>query len=177
MFLDRHILPELGRMPLTRIGERDYLRFVGTLADKGLSPASVRSITNTLTAVLNGAVSAGLLAPSPRPARLRLRLRNAAEAVILTHTEIRELIEEVPGRYQALVFLLAYAGLRWSEAAGLTRQRGHPAAAERGRELHRRELRAGEEPSQPTDDRAVFGHRFGVGGAPADLPRGRHRAW
>ncbi len=121
--LTNHILPALGGLPLARITERDYLQFVATLSDKGLSPASIRSVVNTLTAVINAAVVSGLLVKSPKPHRLRFPDNDAAEAVFLSHSEVARLVDATPERHQALVILLAGTGLRWSEAAGLTRQR------------------------------------------------------
>ena len=74
--------------------------------------------------VLNDAIDDGLLARSPCH---RIELPAAALLAIepLTPAQILTLAGRIDPRYRAMVLLAAGCGLRWSEAAGLTRDRIH----------------------------------------------------
>ncbi len=99
--------------------------WVKALAASGLAPATVRHAYRAVfTSVLNDAIDDGLLARSPCH---RIELPAAVLPAIepLTPAQILTLASLIDPRYLAMVWLAAGCGLRWSEAAGLTRDRIH----------------------------------------------------
>ena len=120
-----HVLPAFASVPLPDITRRDVQRWVNALAASGLAPATVRHAYRAVfTSVLNDAIDDGLLARSPCH---RIELPAAALPAIdpLTPAQILTLASLIDPRYRAMVWLGAGCGLRWSEAAGLTRDRIH----------------------------------------------------
>jgi integrase len=123
--LRTHVLPTFAGMALPDISRRDVQEWVNALAASGLSPATVRHAYRAMfKSVLNDAIDDGLLARSPCH---RIELPAAAAPVIepLTPAQILTLADRIDPRYRAMVLLAAGCGLRWSEAAGLTRDRIH----------------------------------------------------
>jgi integrase len=121
--LRSYVLPAFASMPLPDITRRDVQEWVNALAASGLAPATVRHAYRAVfKSVLNDAIDDGLLARSPCH---RIELPAAAVPVIepLTPAQIRTLADRIDPR--AMVLLAAGCGLRWSEAAGLTRDRIH----------------------------------------------------
>ncbi len=120
-----HVLPAFASLPLPDITRRDVQEWVNALAASGLAPATVRHAYRAVfKSVLNDAIDDGLLARSPCH---RIELPAAPLAVIepLTPAQILTLASFIDPRYRAMVWLGAGCGLRWSEAAGLTRDRIH----------------------------------------------------
>jgi integrase len=123
--LRSHALPAFASMPLPDITRRDVQEWVNALAASGLAAATVRhSYRAVFKSVLNDAIDDGLLARSPCN---RIELPAATVPVIdpLTPAQILALADRIDPRYRAMVLLAAGCGLRWSEAAGLTRDRIH----------------------------------------------------
>jgi integrase len=123
--LRTHVLPAFASMPLPNITRRDVQEWVNTLAVAGLAPATVRHAYRAVfKSVLNDAIDDGLLARSPC---YRIELPATVLPVIepLTPAQILTLATLIDPRYRAMVLLGAGCGLRWSEAAGLTRDRIH----------------------------------------------------
>jgi integrase len=120
-----HVLPAFAGRPLPDITRRDVQEWVNTLAAAGLAPATVRHAYRAVfKSVLTDAIDDGLLARSPCH---RIELPAAPVPVIepLTPAQILTLATLIDPRYRAMVLLGAGCGLRWSEAAGLTRDRIH----------------------------------------------------
>lgn len=86
----------------------------------GLSPATARKAVFALRQCLDAAVADHRLVANPA-ARVPLPSERSKPPRFLSQGEVERLIEEVPEQYKALVLVGAYAGLRWGEAAGLTR--------------------------------------------------------
>lgn len=123
--LRSHVLPAFADVPLPDITRRDIQEWVNALAASGLAPATVRHAYRAVfKSVLNDAIDDGLLARSPCH---RIELPAAAVPVIepLTPAQILTLATLIDPRYRTMVLLGAGCGLRWSEAAGLTRDRIH----------------------------------------------------
>lgn len=123
--LRTHVLPVFASMPLPDITRRDVQDWVNALAACGLSAATVRHAYRAVfKSVLTDAIDDGLLARSPCH---RIELPAAAVPVIepLTPAQIITLAILIDPRYRAMVLLGAGCGLRWSETAGLTRDRIH----------------------------------------------------
>jgi integrase len=123
--LRTHVLPGFAGMPLAGINRREVQQWVNTLAASGLSAATVRHVYRAVfKSILGDAIDDGLLARSPCH---RIELPAAVLPAIepLTPVQIRTLATLIDPRYRAMVLLAAGCGLRWSEAAGLTRDRIH----------------------------------------------------
>jgi integrase len=113
-----HLLPRFGKQPLATIDPLSIETWVVELTDSGLSPSRTRQAHQLLSMILKAAVRARRLAmnpaegtPLPRPIRREPRF--------LTPDQVDELAALVPDRYGALIYVLAYGGLRWAEAVGL----------------------------------------------------------
>lgn len=70
---------------------------------------------------LAAAVADGRLTTNPADA-VPLPTGRPRPARYLSQTEVERLVAAMPRRYQALVLVGAYAGLRWGEATGLRRR-------------------------------------------------------
>jgi integrase len=123
--LRSRILPQFGGIPICRITSADVRSWVTELRTSGLSAASVRQARQILHAVLEVAVSDGVLArnavnpvspPSVR-ARRQLCLREAELASLAQAAERRQ------ATMGSLVLLLGWSGLRWGEAVALRSRR------------------------------------------------------
>ena len=116
-------------MPLADITRRNVQQWVNTLASSGLSAVTVRHVYRAVfKSILADAIDDGLLARSPCH---RIELPAAVLPAIepLTPAQILTLADLIDPRYRAMVLLAAGCGLRWSEAAGLTRDRIHLGAS------------------------------------------------
>lgn len=100
----------------------------GSVLRRHLTRASVRDDSTTaaradrlLHAIFVTAEEDDLVAANP--CRIRgASTRKAAEGPVLSIPEVLALAEEVPDRYEALVHLLVWSGLRVGEAAALQRR-------------------------------------------------------
>ena len=120
--LRKHILPRLGRRKLTSIKPLDVRGFISEMVDAGYSPSTVRQARHLLGMVMNAAVENGAIASSP-VTNVKVPREQRREMQVLTAKQVADVAEAVPDRYRALVYLLAYGGLRWGEAAALRRKR------------------------------------------------------
>jgi integrase len=121
--LRTHVLRAFAGTPLPDITRRDVQDWVNTLTAAGLAPATVRHAYRAVfKSVLNDAIDDGLLARLPCH---RIELPAAVLPAIepLTPAQVLTLADRIDSRYEAMVWLGAGCGLRWSEAAGLTRDR------------------------------------------------------
>ena len=115
------VLPKFGGTPLTRITNSDVRVWVREMLATGLSPASIRKAVFALRQALGAAVADGRLFANPA-FDIPLPSERPKQPRFLTQAEVERLTNAMPPRYKALVLVGAYAGLRWGEAAGLTRQ-------------------------------------------------------
>jgi len=124
--LRRHILPELGQVELAKLTPSVLRAWLSGLTVKAgahggiLSPASVAQIYRTLNRVLVAAVDNELLGRNPlqgvKPPATPLKPMR-----FLTHDEVARLGEEIDHRYQGLLLVAAYCGLRAGELIALRR--------------------------------------------------------
>jgi integrase len=121
--LERDALPFFGRMQLAAIEPRDVKRYASMLAQRGLSPCSVRNTLAPVRALLATAAEEGLIRSNPF-AGLRLAQRVDVEpeerTKAMTERELRVLLGELPVEWQLFFELLAHTGLRIGEAVALT---------------------------------------------------------
>ncbi len=120
--LRTHIVPTFGSMQLAQIEPLMIQEWVADLLGDGLSAARVRQAYQVLAASLKSAVQSGYLARSPTIG-IRLPRVPRREMRFLTPAEVSRLASLIAEPYEALVYVLAYGGLRWGEAAALRRGR------------------------------------------------------
>lgn len=120
--LRKHILPRLGRRSLASVKPIDIRRFVSELVDAGYSPSRVRQVRHLLGMLFAAAVEDGAIATSP-VSGIKIPREQRREMQVLTPDQVAALADAVPARFKALVYMLAYGGLRWGEAAALRRSR------------------------------------------------------
>ena len=115
------VLPRFGTTPLVKITNAEVRRWVaellaaeacrrppcGRLCSRCVSVSRLRWLT--AGSLMNPALDVPLPSERLKPPRF------------LSQDEVELLAESMPDRYRALVLVGAYAGLRWGEAAGLTR--------------------------------------------------------
>jgi integrase len=119
--LSVHILPRFGTTPLDRIERVAIEAWVAELA-RILSPSRTRQAHQALNALLESAVQARYLIANPAH-RIPLPRQTQREQLFLTGEQVNRLAAATPERYRALVFVMAYGGLRWGEAVALRQKR------------------------------------------------------
>lgn len=119
--IDKYLIPEFGRAPLSSIQPLHVRRWVAGLSQK-LAPASTKKAYLVLSQILKSAVENGLLAVSPCRG-ISLPPIEDKEMRFLTPEEVARLADSIDGRYRAMVLLGAYAGMRWGELAALRKKR------------------------------------------------------
>ena len=120
--LRTHLLPNFGDQPIGKVRPVDVGRFFSNLAESGMSPSRMRQTKNVLKLIFDEAVRNGYVARTPVEA-VRLPRPQKREMSVLSPDQVSLLASNVPERYEALIFLLAYGGLRWGEVAALRRGR------------------------------------------------------
>jgi integrase len=115
---NNHILPTWGDTPLRRIRPLDIERWI---KDSTAGPTTKAMMLAQLRLCLDGAVREGLIRSNPAsairaPALPRKRVNSSD---VLDADELQRLVEAMPDRWRALVYLSGWLGWRWSEAMGL----------------------------------------------------------
>lgn len=111
-----------GSWPLRRISRDDVSAWAAAMTDEGLSPRRVRKVVVVLAACLEAAVDERLIGRNPAR-RVELPRLVDPPRVYLTAAEVARLAGATPAAERAMVWVLAYGGLRFGEAAGLRRDR------------------------------------------------------
>ena len=119
--LRTHILPAFGRTQMARLRPLDIQRFLGKMSDAGLSRSRIRQARQLLSMILNSAIDNGYIGRNPVP-RERLKGKEPKrDQHPLSFEEVHKVANACPDRFRALIYVLAYGGLRWGEAAALRR--------------------------------------------------------
>lgn len=113
-----HLVPRFGHLPLSAIDPLMIETWVVELTDGGLSPSRTRQAFRLLSMILKAAVRARLLSLNPAEGTPLPRVGRRPPR-FLTADQVDELCGVVPDQHVALIYLLAYGGLRWAEAVGL----------------------------------------------------------
>lgn len=107
------------RKTLVRNVKRSAVRtWVSELVEDGAGPATIENAVGVLRLVLGLAVEDKRIAENPAT-KIKLPPRQHRPRAYLTHEQVWELAEAIDPRYMTLVLFLAYAGLRFGEAAAL----------------------------------------------------------
>jgi integrase len=123
--IDNHIGPALGNRQLATITRTDVQAFVASLTAKDLAPTTVQGIHVRLVSFFEAAVHDGKIVRSPAiKIQLPKTIKTAASQVVaLDLDDVRRIADAAPPHMTAFVWLIATAGLRPGEAAGLTVER------------------------------------------------------
>ena len=127
--LEKEALPFFGRMKLAEIEPQHVKRWLTTLADRGLSASTIRSILAPLRAMLADASEDGLIRHNPAAGvRVPSSARNAEPKMkALTMEEVEKLRSVIRVESDLLlVDFLLVTGLRISEAIALNIARLRP---------------------------------------------------
>jgi integrase len=119
--LRTQILPTFETVPLGRIDTLAVKAWVAAMLAAGLSPSRVRQAYRVLSATLRAAVEAGFLVKSPCVG-VKLPRLPKTHVRFLEAAQVETLAAATAEPYRPLVYLLAYGGLRWGEAAALRRR-------------------------------------------------------
>ena len=120
--LKAHVLPAFGRYQLRHIDRMAVEEWIADLQATGLGPSGIRQARQVLNSMLTLAVDAGYLATNPAEA-VRTPRQPEPQMLFLDADQVDRLANTIHERYGTLVYLLAYGGLRWGEAAALRRGR------------------------------------------------------
>lgn len=116
----QHIEPQFGRAPVASITAADVAAWVGRLVNNGCRPSTAARYLAAFRSLLAFAVEDGRV-PVNVAARVKAptAARAGREGQFLTIEEVDTLVDACKGSYAPLVRVLALAGLRWGELAGL----------------------------------------------------------
>jgi integrase len=115
------VLSALGDRPLATITPLDVELWLASLEARTLSASRRRQALQLLGQLLRAAMRNGLIDADSTADVGKPRLPRTRPSA-LTAAEVDRLAGQVPLRYRALVYVLAYGGLRWAEAAALRRR-------------------------------------------------------
>ena len=116
----RHIEPRFGKVPVASITTADVSTWVGRLVADGIAPSTAARYLGVFRRLLAFAVQDGRVtvnvAAAVKPPTAGYAKR---EGQYLSREEIRALAKACTGEYADVIWVLAFAGLRWGELAGL----------------------------------------------------------
>jgi integrase len=117
--IEKHILPSLGDLPLTKIKARDIQKFIYILQNKQLNPGSIKNIFNIVNKCLKDAKKEAYLYENPC---------DFVELPKMTKKEVKPLTMAQQRRLEMVAFqeekcspiiLALYSGMRIGEISGL----------------------------------------------------------
>lgn len=117
--LDCALIPAFGGMRLAQIGPLEIGKWLAAMS-AALPTSAVRRNYVQMRMVMKAAVEADLIVKTPCIPKLPPPTQ--AEMRFLSVAEVEELAAAIHPHFRALVYLFAYGGLRWGEAAGLKRK-------------------------------------------------------
>lgn len=113
-----YIVPGLGGQRLGDITVGEVKEFFADLAEMGVGSASQESVLRILHRMFEAAMEEDRVSRNPIREVKIVRARRR-RPLFLDPAEVAAIAGEVPERYRALVYLLAYGGLRIGEASAL----------------------------------------------------------
>lgn len=119
-FVDGHIIPGLGAVPLQKLTALQVQEFITDRLEAGGSPKSVRDCILLLKQALAQAVDWGLLAENPA-AKVRLPRVERREVTVLTPEQAQVALSALVGSYAWMPAMIAYhTGARMGETLALS---------------------------------------------------------
>jgi integrase len=116
--LKHHHYPYFGDRPIRSITVTDVLEWISKLLDKKAAQTSVRTYFDVLNVILNSAVADRVIPDNPcRNIRISAVLRGMSRAPkwVPTSEQVLSLLDVVPDRYLAAIWLGAGEGMRLGE--------------------------------------------------------------
>jgi integrase len=120
--LQAHVIPAFAGYQLRHVDRMAVEEWVADLQASGLGPSGIRQARQVLNSMLTLAVDAGYL-PSNPVEGVRTPRQPEPSMRFLDTDQVEQLATSIREPYGTLVYLLAYGGLRWGEAAALRRRR------------------------------------------------------
>jgi integrase len=117
-YLNTHVLPRFGDVPLAKIQNADIRAWIADLSASGLPPSTVGKAKQIVSNILQAAVDDRRIPVNPAD-RVPVPRIQREEMRCLTPAEVTKLADTIDSRYRALVLLGAYGGLRLGEMLGL----------------------------------------------------------
>ncbi len=120
-----YVIPEFGRWRISDVTRASIRSWLSGLLSGGLSPSRTRQARSVLSQVLEHAVDTGALRANPARG-VRVNGNSDRVMLFLDASQVARLADEadsVEDGSGTLVYLLAFGGLRWGEAAALRRGR------------------------------------------------------
>lgn len=116
--IEKHIIPGLGHIPLQKLTTRDIDDYYQSKIEE-LSPATIKKHHSYIRKALAKARAEGLIRQNPAIEATPPRVPKP-KATVLTQEQLDALLEAAKdSRYFALIYTIAYTGLRLGEALGL----------------------------------------------------------
>lgn len=116
--LSTHISPQWEGWRLGAISRIEVQAWIRRMATAGVGPQAVRRAVVTLTTMMAAAVDEGLISETPCR-RLDLPATPRGLPKWFTPEQLAAIVAELPAQHAAAAELMAWAGLRWGEVAGL----------------------------------------------------------
>lgn len=116
-----HLAPTFGNSAVSDIKDAHVRRWRTHLLDSGAGAVTVAKAYRLLKAIMNTAVSDGMIKRNPCTVK-GSGAENSPERPVLSISEVFALAEAIDRRYRALVLLATFANLRWGEAVALRRK-------------------------------------------------------
>lgn len=114
--LGRHVLPVIGHLKVTNVTQADVERLVRSWQAHGAAVSTVRRRGSCVRAMFQWAVRARYIARSP--ATVALPTAGQVDRPELSPEDLERLGKAL-GEWEPMLWLMAVAGLRWSEVAAL----------------------------------------------------------
>lgn len=118
--LNRHLDPQLGVVPLTRLSTTLVRQWYAARLRDGIGRSTVAKAYRLLKCILNTAVVGEVLTRNPCVIR-GAGAERTPERVPPTLVEAHALAETIEPRWRMLVLLATWSGLRWGELVALRR--------------------------------------------------------
>jgi integrase len=116
-YMEKHVRPRFGDVPLAKISQVDVRAWVADLS-KRRKPATVHLIYQILARALDAAVDGGMIPLSPCR-NISLPKIEHGEPRFLTPEQVNRIVGAAHDYYRTLILTAAYLGPRWGELAGL----------------------------------------------------------
>jgi len=118
--LRSRLLPELGDLPLRHLRPSHVQAILARWQIEGLSASRCTQAVGLLSQILDAAIADGFLRTNACGPVRRPRIPEG-DVRAFTAAEVDRVADAITPAYRLLVYVLAYGGLRWGEAAGLSR--------------------------------------------------------
>lgn len=128
--VNNHIIPYFGSKPINEIKPADVRAFIAHLSDKGLAYKTIRNVRGAMNLIMKRAVEDELVERNPvEIVKVRATRRERKKRFnTLTLEELHHLLDTIREHYpdwHTFFTVLAYTGMRLSEARGLRWQAVH----------------------------------------------------